>query len=143
MKSRILFLLVLGALVLSSCSTITKSSYCPDRSQLNISMADLDYLGEVEISVDYESYLGIFSTIKAINGADYDPSVTTRGAIVMSNYAGAKLLPMLNRASYYVYEKYPQAEYFIVTRQNSEQSILFLGREIINSAVVSAYRFKR
>lgn len=143
MKSRIVISILLGILVCTSCSTVSQSGYRPDVSQLNISLNDLDYLGETEISVDFETYLGIFSTIKSINGADYDPARTTRGEMLMSSRSHGRLLPMLNRAAYAIFEQYPQAEYFIVTRQYSEQNILFLGRETRNTAKVSVYRFKR
>ena len=128
-----------------SCGVITRSSYKPTTSQLNIMMSDLEYLGETEISITYDTYLGIFSRIRKINGADFDPAVIQHASLPASQGAVilASLGRKLNRASYLVFEKFPEADYFIVTRQVSRKTVLILGKEVESKATVKAYRFKQ
>ena len=65
----------------------------------------------------------------------------------MARLANAKtdLFPLnrkLNRASYLVYEKFPDADYFVVTKQLSKRTVLVLGSEIETCAVIKAYKLK-
>ena len=125
-----------------SCSVVSRSSYAPSLVELQLGMDDLEYLGETEISITYDTYLFIFSRIRAINGVDFDP-----GVVKMARLANAKtdLFPLnrkLGRASYLVYEKFPDADYFVVTKQLSKRTVLVLGSEIETCAVIKAYKLK-
>lgn len=127
-----------------SCGVISRSAYAPSTTQLNIAMSDLEYLGETEISITYDTYLLIFSKIRKINGQDFNPGVIQYAAL-NSTRAGIPVLRLgrkLNRASYLVYEKFPSAEYFVVTRQEARKTVLVLGKEVETKAIVKAYRFK-
>lgn len=128
-----------------SCGIVNRSSYAPSASQLNIGMSDLEYLGTTEISITYDTYLGIFSRIRKINGEDFDPGIIQRAALRNSLVDGvvfSRLNRKLNRAAYLVYEQFPTADYFIVTRQTVHKTVLILGREIESKATVKAYRLK-
>lgn len=128
-----------------SCSITNRSSYSPSTTQLNLTMEDLQYLGEAEIGITYDTYLGLFSKIRSINGADFDPTVIQRATLrnTSSDIIFFKgMNRKLNRATYLVYEKFPDADYFLVTRQVAKKTVLFLGREVESTATVKAYKIK-
>ncbi|MBO4476320.1 MAG: hypothetical protein J5737_06340 [Bacteroidales bacterium] len=121
-----------------------QSSFAPNGTMLNMHMEDLQYLGDSELTVTYDTYLGLFTRIRTINGNDFDPSVI-RYASIRSNASGAAVTgisPVLTRASYKAYEEYPNADYFIVTRQESKITMLIMGKEIESKATVKAYKIK-
>ena len=133
-----------AALLLAGCGVVDRStSYVTGGNQLIIQMDQLEYIGESEISVSYDKNFGI-TRIKQINGGDYDPAVKKYGEIGAKGciFSKGTLLKKLDRAAYKVYEDFPQAEYFIVVRQQSVTRKLFLGRSVEAKAVVRAYKFK-
>ena len=125
---------------LSSCSVVRHNTYSPNAVQLNLDMDDLQKLGEVEISVEYRTYLGFIRAIDTINGVPYDGKVINRVSLP-SSLAGEMKAP-LNRAVYKVFEQYPEAEYIVVSNAKSNTERLFLGSEITASAKVLVYKFK-
>lgn len=133
-----------AALLLAGCGVVNRSaSYVTGGNQLIIQMDQLEYIGETEISVNYDKNFGITHIVK-INGADYDPAVKKYGDIGTQPtlFKKGTLLKNLDRAAYKVYEEFPQAEYFMVVRQQSVTQKLFLGKSIEAKAVVRAYKFK-
>ena len=122
------------ALGLTSCGVLktTVPGPTPD-ARLNIDLNQLEYLGEQEITVTFDKYLGIFKKIRTINGEDFDRSVRVYSYI-------PNLSPHLYRAASVVYEAFPQADYFIVSRQTSTRTLLFLGSEVEMKATVKAYK---
>ena len=135
---------IAAALLAASCGVVNRSSsYATGGSQLIIQMDQLQYLGESEISINYDKNFGL-TRIKAINGENYDPAVKKYGEIGAKGciFSKGTLLKKLDRAAYKVYEDFPQAEYFIVVRQSSVTQKLFLGRSVESKAVVRAYKFK-
>jgi hypothetical protein len=99
-------------------------------------MADFEYLGETEISVEYRTYLGVFRSIDVINGEKYDGKKT-----VYTKLPGCTSL-VLNRAAYKVWEEYPDADYLVVSRSQRSTERLLLGGEVKTSAKVKAYKLK-
>lgn len=137
-------MIAVTALILASCSITSKSSFAPDRTQLNIEMSDLAYLGEMEVSVEYSSYLGIFKKIEKINGVVYDGKKRDYAWPTASVFgSGVKMDPMVSRALPKIYEKYPTAEYIIIVGQQYERSALFLGSEVNVKARVKVYSIKK
>lgn len=143
MKMRLikLFLIMAVSVVaLSSCSVVRHNTYTPNSVQLNISMDDLQKLGEVEISVDYSTYLGFIRKVSAINGVAYDGKVIRK--VIVPNTLAGNLPAPLKRAMYKVYDEYPEAEYIVVSSTRSEKSRLFLGGETKATATIKVYKFK-
>ena len=105
---KLLFFSVGLMLCLSSCSVVRQSTYSPRAVEHNLCMADFEYLGETEISVEYRKYLGIFRTIDVINGQSYDGKTVKR-----MNLPGCPS-QVLSRASYKVLDEYPEAAFFNV-----------------------------
>ena len=130
------------ALGLSSCSITRYKAYSPSTTQLNLQMADLKYLGEVEISVEYRKYLGILTVIDNVNGKAYDSQDIKYFPIYSSNGLTDELMPQLQMASAKVLEVYPDADYFMVTAQTKTKQQLFLGSNISAKARIKAYSLK-
>lgn len=136
-------LLAVAIVSLSSCSITRRSSFSPDRTQLNLAMEDLNYLGELELSINYNQYLGLFKRIESINGVEYD------GKKQDSAYANASIFGggvnadlLLARALPKVFEVYPDADYIIVVGQKKDKEVMFLGSEISVTARVKVYSIK-
>lgn len=137
MKIYKLFVLSIGLMLcLSSCSVVRQSTYSPRAVEHNLCMADFEYLGETEISVEYRKYLGVFRSIDVINGEKYDGKKT-----VYTKLPGCTSL-VLNRAAYKVWEEYPDADYLVVSRSQRSTERLLLGGEVKTSAKVKAYKLK-
>lgn len=137
MKIYKLFVLSIGLMLcLSSCSVVRQSTYSPRAVEHNLCMADFEYLGETEISVEYRTYLGVFRSIDVINGEKYDGKKT-----VYTKLPGCTSL-VLNRAAYKVWEEYPDADYLVVSRSQRSTERLLLGGEVKTSAKVKAYKLK-
>lgn len=142
MKSiKSLILTVAIALVACSCSTVKTAYYTPGQTQLNISMDNLNYLGDVELSVQYDTYLGIFKKINEINGVPYDGKVVRSATVPYSGFSFK--YQILNRAAPLITETYPDADYMIICNQTVESNILFLGGERLVKAKVKVYSFKK
>ena len=134
MKWTKLFGGLLCVLCMVSCGTVQRNtpfSVLNTRLRLDMTMNDLNYLGESEISVEYNTYLGFISKIQKVNGEAYNPFHTRKLSI-----------PTQNLAAYKVLEDYPEATYFQVIFKRSEKERLFLGSTKKTTAKVRAYSFK-
>ena len=138
MKTIKLLLCTLAVTALASCSVVKHGAYAPDRIQMNIELSDLVFLGETEISVEYDTYIGIFSRIDKINGEPYDGKVYETATIKGNTVLPRKLM----RATPKILQDFPEAEYFMITNQKMTKRNLFLGSERVLTAKVKAYKFK-
>lgn len=122
------------ALGITSCGVMKSERLGPTpAARLNIDLNQLEYLGEKEITITFDKYIGIFKKIRTINGADFDRSVREYSYIPNLN-------PHLYRAAPAVYEAFPDADYYVISRQTSTRHLLFLGAEVEVKAVVKAYK---
>lgn len=139
-KIKNIFIIVLLAIVATSCGTVTRmNTLSPDRVELQINMNDLEYLGETEVSVAYDKYVGIFTSINEINGEVYNPAEVQVVNLEGLNFSLEK---HLNKATYKVIEDFPQATYYQVIYKKKTKDRLFLGSTVKISAVIRAYSFK-
>ena len=135
-KIRNIMIIALLALVATSCGTTTKMKSVTAPASLQISLDDLNYLGETEISVSYSTYLYIISSINEVNGELY-----SRGNNKVVTINGM-YDPYLSKAGYKLLEMFPGADYFQVVYKEDVKHKLFLGNEIYSKARVRAYSFK-
>ena len=143
MKWTKLFGGLLCVLCMASCGTVQRNtpfSVLNTRLRLDMTMNDLNYLGESEISVEYNTYLGFISKIQKVNGEAYNPFHTRKLSIPTQNLALKG--KGLDLAAYKVLEDYPEATYFQVIFKRSEKERLFLGSTKKTTAKVRAYSFK-
>ena len=97
-------------------------------------------LGESEISVEYDTYLGFITKIRKVNGELYDPLNTRKLTIPTQGLALSS--EGMDLAAYKVLEDYPQATFFQVVFERTEKERLFLGSVRKTTAKVRAYSFK-
>ena len=134
---------LLCVLCTASCGTIQRSNSFEiknTRLRLDMTMDDLNYLGESEISVEYDTYLGIITKLQKVNGEPYDPFHTRRLSIPTQSWSlkGRGL----DLAASKLLDDYPDATYFQVIFKTTEKERLFLGSVKKTTAKVRAYSLK-
>jgi hypothetical protein len=140
------FILILVIFGFSSCASIKTSrsgsstSFYPDIVKFEFTTSDFELIGEMDISVKYSRYLGFIRIIELIN----EQEVSRRNIKRMNVYGKSSipLNPVMDRALYDVYVKYPNADFTIPSYVIEEQENLFLGRKIIKTARIKVYKLK-
>jgi hypothetical protein len=132
-------------LVTSCASTNTSrsgrySSFLPDMVRFDLTSTDVEFLGEMDISVNYSQYLGIIKIFELINNQEV--SARTVNSMSMYGRRNVPLSPVLDRALYDVYIKYPNADFTVPVYVIEEQQNLFLGKKIKKTARIKAYKLK-
>lgn len=135
-KIRNIVIIVLLAFLVTGCGTTTRMKSVTAPAVMQISLENLNYLGETEISVSYSTYLYMFTSINTVNGEMFTPG---NDRIVEINGLGDSYL---NKAAYKLLETFPRADYFQVVYKEEVTHKLFLGDEIVAKARVRAYSFK-
>lgn len=127
-------------LCITSCGTLISSKPYNVPARLQIEMDDLVFLGEVEISCQYDTYLGFCKHINFVNDEIYVPGASNQlslpqGTMQFSdkgmNLAAAKCL-----------KEYPEARYFQVVMDSKQTDKLFLASSTVRIAKVRCYKFK-
>lgn len=144
MKRLYYLLLVMAIFTMSSCGTMVKTKHRtlnPTEVRLNIDIADLEYMGQVEISVDYRTYLGFIRVTDSVNGEPYD-SFNKKRFSSPHCLGGVSLAGPIRKATYKVYETFPDATYFQPVLKTKEKEHLFLGSENTTKVIIKAYKLK-
>lgn len=141
---KILKVLSLMALVLgfASCGTLQKSSpYSVNSTRLELNMSDFEFLGESEISCEYDTYLGFIHRLNTVNGEMYNPGEKVKLNIPSNNM---KLLSNkgMQLAASKLLKQYPEARYFQIVLEEKNTDVLFLGSTTTRKAKVRVYKFK-
>lgn len=134
---------LLCVLCMASCGTVQRSNSFEiknTRLRLDMTMDDLNYLGESEISVECDTYLGVFTKLQKVNGQPYDPFHTRRLDIPTDSWSLKG--KGLDLAASKLLEDYPDATYFQVIFKTTEKERLFLGSVKKTTAKVRAYSLK-
>jgi len=103
-------------------------------------MNDLVFLGESEITCEYDTYLGFIRHLNKVNGETYQPShkvkmtIPQRGLHFSSK--GIKL------ASSKLMQEYPEARYFQIVMETKDTDVMFLGSTTKRTVKVRCYKFK-
>ncbi|HRZ42946.1 MAG TPA: hypothetical protein P5228_09635 [Bacteroidales bacterium] len=116
------------------------STLTPNRVEVHLTPDNLVYLGEVSFDVDYRIYLGFIRHIDSINSIPYNRRESIR--VALSGPTGLNLPPVLEQASYKLYEKYPDADYYIINRNTRFTRHMFMGMFIHQEATVKAFKIK-
>lgn len=130
----------------TSCGSINTSrsgntsTFLPDIITFDLKLTDVELLGEMDISVNYSQYMGIFKIFELINNQEV--SARTVNTMAMYGKKNLPLSPMLKRALFDVYIKYPAADFIIPVYVIEEQQKFFLGKKIKKSARIKAYKLK-
>ena len=110
-------------LALTACGTTKSSSPYNVGTELKLTMNDLEFLGESEISCEYDTYLGFIHQISKINGEDYVPGNDVKLSLPQGLY--------------------PEATYFIKVMDTKDTDVMFLGSTTKRIAKIRAYKFKK
>lgn len=125
---------------LCSCGTLSKSDPFSVNTKLEINMHDLVFLGESEISCEYDTYLGFIRSLQKVNGEIYQPGNKVK--LNLPN-KGLKLsCKGMDLAASKLLTDYPEARYFQVVLETKQTDVLFLGSTTKRVAKVRAYKFK-
>ncbi len=128
-----------------SCSSMRTLEKAPAGSmtpevRLNISLDDIEYLGESTISVSTRSYFGCIKQIDMVNGEVFDRHNNTTTSL-MGNL-DIKLHGDIALAAGKVIQDYPEADYFVPVSYKDEVTNLFLGKLSTKTMVIKAYKYK-
>ena len=145
MKKVLLFLLPMFMMAFVSCSSMRTLEKAPAGSmtpevRLNISLDDIEYLGESTISVSTRSYFGCIKQIDMVNGEVFDRHNNTTTSL-MGNL-DIKLHGDIALAAGKVIQDYPEADYFVPVSYKDEVTHLFLGKLSTKTMVIKAYKYK-
>lgn len=144
MKQIRLFTAVVIATLLASCATTrhnsTYSNVDPTEVRLNIDMHDMECLGEVEISITEEIYLGFIKSTRYVNGQKYQGWNKTTTSLAGTTWD--KSAKGMEKATYKVLEKFPKADFYKVVRQSVKTQRMFGMKEVSRTATIKAYRVK-
>lgn len=136
-KILMLFVVLLG---FSSCGTLTKNNSFSAKTELRMNMDDLVFLGESEISCEYDTYLGFIRQLSKVNGEQYVSGSTVK---LNMHCQGLKLKGKgMQMAAAKLLKEYPQGRYFQIVMEKSETDVQFLGSTTKRSAKVRVYKFK-
>jgi hypothetical protein len=132
--------------IMGACGTITytskKTTFAPDKVELRLTISDLNYLGESEITLTYNNYLfGTISSLETINGVAYNPSNVKKTRIEGVN-SNLLLDKYVDKALYKVIEEYPNATYYQVVYNQKVVDRLFLGSNVKQTIRIKAYSLK-
>jgi hypothetical protein len=145
MKKVLLFLLPMFMIAFVSCSSMQTLQKAPAGSmtpevRLNISLDDIEYLGESTISVSSRTYFRCIKRIDMVNGEVFDRYNHT--ATNMIGNLDIKPQGELAYAADKVLTDFPQADYFVPVSYKNEVANMFLGKLSTKTMVVKAYKYK-
>jgi hypothetical protein len=114
------------------------ASFYPNLVWYELTSDDMELLGEMEISISYRRYLGIFRVFDKINGEDVNRRVIN--TVSLYGDKNVPLSPVLKRALYEVHIKYPDADFLIPVFETEQKETMFLGRRVEKRAKIRAYK---
>lgn|SRR5574344_129028 len=140
MKKYKLFAVLAILLCVVSCGTMSSSDPFTVSKKLEMNMNDLTFLGETEISCEYDTYFGIIRHLNMVNGENYIPGNDDK---LIVHRAGLHFpCKGMNLASAKIMKQYPEACYFQVIMETKKTDVLFLGSTTKRTAKIRAYKFK-
>lgn len=145
-KFRIGFASLIIMFLFSACATtdIEKNTgsmnFIPDRVEMHVNLDDYEMLGEMEVSINYSKYFGLFKIIKTINEEPYERRV--KKTMEVYGLQGIKIRNDLERALYKVHEKYPSGDFIVPVYTVEKKHKMFLGRRVKKVLKVKVYKTK-
>ncbi len=147
MKTARLVMCALIVCLLASCSSVQHynkaktASFAPDKVELFMTMSDYQYLGEVEISVDYKTYLGFITYTESVNEQPYN-RYGEKQYVSLRGEKDFRIGRTLRKAMYKVLEAYPNADYYVPTSSVEKVEHMTLGKKVKKTAIVKCYKLK-
>ena len=145
LKNKHFIYILLLSLIVTSCGVTNKkamrtTTFMPDRVELRLSLDDFELLGEAEVSVTYNRYLGLITVLHEIN----DKEVAKRNINQIDTYGRTWLPigPKLKRALYDAQIEIPKADIFVPVSIITEEQKMFGGSKVKKIMKVKAFRIK-
>ncbi|MFC2137612.1 hypothetical protein ACFLTE_05555 [Bacteroidota bacterium] len=147
MRRKIYLLLTISVtLFITSCvgtnteKMMRTTTFLPNNIELKLTLDDFEYLGDIEISVQYSKYIGIINFYDKVN----DREVPKRNANFVSLYGkgNVPMGPKLRQALYEAHIKMPEADILVPVHVISETQQMFLGRKIKKTCKVKGYKIR-
>jgi hypothetical protein len=140
MKVYKVIIMAVAAFFFTACGTTKSSSPYTVGTRLELSMNDLQFLGESEISCEYDTYFGIIRHLTKVNGEAYVPGNTTQlnlpASLLNFNNKGMRV------AAAKLLQQYPEGTYFQVVMDTKNTDVSFLGSSTKRTVKVRVYKFK-
>lgn len=138
MKLKNILPVIVAVFALVSCGTLQKSEPFAVKTNLEMKMSDMVFLGESEISCQYDTYLGFIRHYNYINGEVYQPGQKSKLNIPHSGISNKGM----ELAAAKMLAKYPEARFFQVVMETKNTDVLFLGGTTTRTAKLRAYSFR-
>ncbi len=139
----VLMILMPSCIGMKTQKSLRTTTMMPDRVELRLELDDFEYLGDTTVTIAYNRYFGFIKVLREINGKD----VSRRNVVTVQTH-GRSWMPFwafgeyINRALYDAKQAIPDGEIFIPVMITTETNNMFLGRKVIKTIEVRAYRLK-
>lgn len=146
MKKILLIASVLMMALMTSCGSLQSFQKAPAASmmpevKLNVSLNEVEFLGETTITANSRSYFGIFHRIDKVNGVTFDRRNNT--AVNLYGNLNINIPGDLKYAAEKVLTTFPDADFFSPGIYKEEVNNMFLGKTATQTMVVKAYKYKK
>jgi len=138
--------LIIG--IMSACSVGQYSSnsvrtvdFTPGIVKLNLTMNDFQFLGEVKVDVEYRTYFNSINVYETINGETYNRRVSRSVHFVGDR--GISLSIPIQKATYKVVDKYPDADYYVPVFTDKQIENMFMGSHTKEVVTFKIYKQKK
>ena len=133
------FILFMSSCIGTYSSKVSRTtSFYPNFIFYELDSEEIQLLGEMEISITYRRYFGIFRVYEKINGEDVNRRVIN--TITLYGDKNIPISPILQRALYGAHVQYPEADFLIPSYEIEELQTMFLGRRVEKRAKIKAYK---
>lgn len=138
--------LVIG--LMSSCgvgqfssNTVRTADFTPGIVKLDLTMNDFEFLGEVKVEVEYRTYFNAINVYETINGEAYNRRISR--FVHFAGVKGIRLSLPIQKATYKVIDKYPDADYYVPVFTDKQMEKMFLGCHTKEVVTFKVYKQKK
>jgi hypothetical protein len=124
-----------------SSNTVRTANLTPEIVKLDLTMNDFELLGEVKVEVQYRTYFNSINVYETINGETYNRRVTRR--VHFAGDRGIRLSLPIQKATYKLIDKYPDADYYVPVSTDKQIEKMFLGRHTKEVVTFKVYKQKK
>jgi len=128
-----------------SCNTtrvyneVRTTSFTPNVVRMNISLSDMQLLGQTTLTVQTRTYFGIFKHTDFVNGEQYNYRTVSK--VYLNGLTDIRLPNNLKKAAYKALEEFPEADYFVPVSSKKEVERMVFGHRTTYTTVIKAYKF--
>lgn len=146
MKKILLIASVLMMAFMTSCGSLKTYQKAPAASmmpevRMNVSLEEVEFLGETTITVNSRSYFGIFNRVDKVNGITFDRRRNT--AVNLYGDLNMNIPGDLRFAAEKVLTEFPDADFFAPGVYKEVVNKMFLGKITTQTMVVKAYKYNK